>query len=145
MPTNTLASNPPARHNAIQQIDWLRANITFGPATGINQYQAVNGVPIIIGTIPAGSLILKPISGMQVITAFNAGTLNTLDIGVSGGSGVTYSAAGSMTATVFVPVNAATGVFRVAVDTVITVTPNITGTAATTGDVEVVIAYVENN
>lgn len=144
MPTNTLQSNPSARHNAIEQLGYLRANIVFGGATGPFQYNAVNGVPIVIGTIPAGSLIMKATSGHQVITAFNAGTANTLDVGVGGGSGVTFSAAGSMTATAFVPVNAATGVFRVAVDTVITVTPNITGTAPTTGDVEVLITYAEN-
>jgi len=144
MPTNTLAANPPARHNSIEQIGYLRANIVVSGATGPFQYNAVNGVPIVIGTIPAGALIMKPTSGHQVLTAFNAGTLNTLDIGISGASGVAFSAAGSMTAVAFVPVNAATNVFRVAVDTIITVTPNITGTAATTGDVEVCITYLEN-
>jgi hypothetical protein len=50
-----------------------------------------------------------------------------------------------LTATAFVPANATTGAFRVAADTTITVTVNMTGTAATTGSATVVIAYIENN
>lgn len=135
MTTNTLQTFPSARHNAEQQVSWLRANVVFG---------AANGVAVVLGAIPAGSIILKAISGIQVNTVFNAGTLNTLDFGVSGGSGTLFSAAGSLLATVFVPLNAATGVFRVATDTVITYTPNLTGTAASTGDADVFIAYIEN-
>jgi hypothetical protein len=134
MTTNTLQTFPSARHNAINQVNYLRANVVFG---------AANGVAVVLGAIPAGSIILKAMSGVQVNTVFNAGTLNTLDVG-SAATGTLFSAAGSLTALAFVPLNAATGVFRVASDTVITFTPNLTGTAATTGDADVFIAYIEN-
>lgn len=144
MTTNTLQANPSVRHNQVQQIDYIRANLVVSGATGINQYNAVNGVPIAIGAIPAGSIILKALSGSQSNVAFNYGTLNTLDVGVGGGTGTQFSAAGTLTGTAFVPLNATAGVFRVAVDTVITVTPNVTGTAGTTGDADIFIAYIEN-
>lgn len=135
MATNTAQTYPSVRHNAFTQINFLRKNVVFG---------AANGVAQVLGAIPAGSIILKAMSGIQVNTVFNAGTLNTLDFGVSGGSGTLFSAAGSLLATVFVPLNAATGVFRVASDTIITFTPNLTGTTPTTGDADVFIAYIEN-
>lgn len=134
MTTNTLQTFPSARHNMINQVNYLRANVVFG---------AANGVAVVLGAIPAGSIILKAMSGVQVNTVFNSGTLNTLDVG-SAATGTLFSAAGSLTALAFVPLNAATGVFRVAADTVITFTPNLTGTAATTGDADVFIAYIEN-
>lgn len=135
MTTNALQTFPSARHNMINQVNYLRANVVFG---------AANGVAVVLGAIPAGSIILKAMSGIQVNTVFNSGTLNTLDVGLGGGSGTLFSAAGSLTALAFVPLNAATGVFRVAADTVITFTPNLTGTAPTTGDADVFIAYIEN-
>lgn len=134
MATNTTQINPPARHLSQQQINYLRLGITFADA----------GLTKVIGSIPAGSLILKPLSGAFVSTVFNAGTTNTLDIGTVA-AGTALSAAGSLTATVFVPANAATGAFLVAADTTLTVTVNMTGTTATTGAATVVIAYVENN
>lgn len=134
MPTNIAPLNPPARHLSQQQINFLRLNITF----------ADGGLTKVVGSIPAGSVILKPLSGAFVDTVFNAGTTNTLDIGTVA-SGTAFSSAGSLTSTAFAPVNATTGAFRVAADTTITVTVNLSGTAATTGSATVVIAYVENN
>lgn len=135
MATNIAPLNPPARHLSQQQINFLRLNVTFADA----------GLTKVVGSIPAGSVILKPLSGAFVDVVFNAGTANTLDIGISGGSGTAFSSAGSLTATAFVPANATTGAFRVATDTTINVTVTLTGTAATTGSATVVIAYVENN
>lgn len=134
MATNTTQVNPPARHISQQQICYLRLGVTF----------ADSGVVKTVGAIPAGAMILKPISGVQVITAFNAGTTNTVDIGTAA-SGAVLASAASLTATSFVGLSAATGVYRVAADTVLTATVTLSGTAATTGDAEIVIAYVEDN
>jgi hypothetical protein len=134
MATNTTQINPPARHISQQQICYLRLAVTFADA----------GLTKTVGSIPAGAVILKPLSGAFVDTVFNAGTTNTFDIGTAA-SGAVYSSAGSLTATAFVPVNATTGVFKVTADTVVTVTVTLSGTTATTGSATVVIAYVENN
>jgi hypothetical protein len=66
-----------ARQFTTQQVHYLRKSITYSD----------NGTTVTIGTIPAGSLILKPISGVAVNVAFNGGTTNTLDIGASTDSG----------------------------------------------------------
>lgn len=134
MATNTTQINPPARHISQQQVSYLRLGVTF----------ADNGVVKTIGSIPAGALILKAMSGVQLITVFNAATTNTLDIGTAA-SGAVLASAASLTALAFVPLSAATGVYRVAADTVLTATVTLTGTAATTGDAEIVIAFIEDN
>jgi hypothetical protein len=134
MATNTAQTYPSARHIAQPNIVFLRKNIVFSQG---------NATVVTLGAIPAGALILKAMSGVQVITAFNAGTTNTVDIGTAASGAVLAS--GASTATVaFVALSAATGVYRVAADTVLTATINLSGTTATTGDAEIVIAYVES-
>ena len=66
-----------ARQYSQQMIHYLRKGITY----------ADDGTTVDVGTIPAGSLILKPLSGVYVNTAFNGATTNTLDIGPSTDSG----------------------------------------------------------
>lgn len=127
------------RESHLQVIHYLRRTIT---------YSADNGVARTVGTIPAGALILKPISGVFVSTVFNAGTANVLDIGVVNASLTdddllaTDLALGALA---FVPLDEAVGSFLVTADTDITVTLGLTGTAATTGACEVVIAYIPDN
>ena len=62
-------------------------------AQGLNYHQSMvhvlqkdiaytdNGVAVVVGTIPSGSVVLR--GGIAVTTAFNAGTGNVLDIGTS--------------------------------------------------------------
>lgn len=45
---------------------------------------ADNGKTLIVGVVPAGSLIRKPTSGVNVSVAFNDSGTDLLDIGVSG-------------------------------------------------------------
>lgn len=127
----------PARLLNTQQIHYLRKGITF----------ADNGVEVEVGTIPAGALVLKPISGVQVVTVFNAGTTNTLNIGSQTpvNDDDLYATLLALGVAAFVPVDEAIGGFRVAQDTTITATVVLTGAAATTGDAEVVIAYIPDN
>lgn len=132
MATGTPGST--ARQYVTQQIHYLRRGLVFGD----------NAVAKNVGVIPAGSLILKPLSGVHVVTAFNAGTNNFLVIGTSADDDL-FGTDLSLTATNFVPLDEAIGGYRVAADTTITATLGLTGTAATTGDAEVVIAYIPDN
>lgn len=130
MPLN---QNIPARDMGEQQIHYLRKRILFSD----------NGVAKTIGTIPAGAVILKPLSGIQVQQVFNAGTNNFIDVGTTADDDL-YGTDLSGTALAFVPLDEAVRM-DVTVDTTITATVGLTGTAATTGIADVVIAYVPNN
>lgn len=123
-----------ARQYHTQQVHYLRKSITF----------ADNGVAVTVGTIPAGSLVLRPVSGVHVTTAFNAGTGNVLDIGSSANDDLWGTDLALGTAT-FVPVDEAIGGFLVTADTVVTATVALSGTAATAGAAEVVICYIPDN
>jgi hypothetical protein len=116
-----------------QQIHYLRKGFTFADTGALT-----------VGTLPAGALILKPISGIFVSTVFNAGTANVADIGTTADDDL-FGTDLSLTALAFVPLDEAVGGFLVAAATDITVTPGLTGTAATTGAAEVVIAYIPDN
>lgn len=123
-----------ARDYGKQMIHYLRKSITY----------ADNGTTVTIGTIPAGSLILKPCSGVAVNVAFNGGTTNTLDIGASTDSGTnnfaTLLALGSIA---FVPLDEAVTML-VSVDTV--VQAYVVSTAgASAGAAEIIIAYIPDN
>lgn len=130
MPLN---QNIPARDMGEQQIHYLRKNFTF----------ADNGKVLTVGTLPAGAVIIKAISGVHVSTVFNAGTTNVLDIGTTADDDLygTDLALGTVG-----PVALDEAVSQlVASDTTITATPALSGTAATTGVGQVVIAYFPNN
>ena len=129
MPTNTPGST--ARQLQDQQITYLRLPVTI----------ADNGVARTVGVLPAGALILRSMSGVHVGVAFNAGTTNTIDIGVPGTANRYGSALALGTLGAFNPT--AQGVdYRVTADTTITATVTLAGTAATAGQADVVIAYV---
>ncbi len=122
-----------AREFHTQQVHYLRKSVVFGD----------DGTAVTVGEIPAGATILKPLSGVNVDTAFNAGTTNTLNIGTSADDNLygTLLAVGSIA---FVPLDEAVAM-TVAADTTITATVVLTGTAATAGAGEVVIAYIPDN
>lgn len=124
-----------ARQFHTQQIHYLRKSITY----------ADDGTTVTVGTIPAGSLILKPISGVAVTTVFNAGSTNVLDIGPSTDSGTDLWATDLALGTLaFVPLDEAV-TNLVSVDTVVQAAVDLTGTAATTGAAEIIIAYIPDN
>lgn len=129
----TGAPSTTARQYSQQMIHYLRRNVTF----------VDNGKQLEVGIIPAGSVILKPISGVAVSTAFNAGTTNVLDIGFTADDDF-YATDLSLTALTFVPLDENVNEV-VATDTRITVTVGLVGTAATAGAGVIVIAYIPNN
>lgn len=133
MATGTAGST--ARVYASQQIHYLRKSITF----------ADDGTTVTVGTIPAGSLVLKPISGVAVTTVFNADTTNVLDVGPSTDSGTDLWATDLALGTLgFVPIDEAV-TNLVSVDTIVQAAVDLTGTAATTGAAEIIIAYIPDN
>lgn len=126
----SLSNKVPARDIGYGVLQFIRKRLTF----------ADNGKAVIIGTIPAGALIIKPISGVQVNVVTNAGTNNQIDIGHTTDADYYGTAVSTATAT-FAPFDEAVTQY-VAADTTITATLGLTGTAATTGDVEVVVGFV---
>lgn len=123
----------PARDMNEQQIHFLRKDFVFGD----------NGKVLTVGAIPAGSVILKAISGVHVATVFNAGTANVIDVGTTADDDL-YGTDLSLLALGPVALDEAVS-FRVASDTTITATLGLTGTAATTGAGSVIIAYIPNS
>lgn len=135
MATGTAATR--ARQFSAQMIHYLRKTVTFED----------NGSEVTVGWIPSGSLILQPISGVRVSTAFDAGTTNVIDIGANTGNDDpdefgTDLALGSVA---FVPLDEASGIYVATADTEITATVALAGTAATAGQAEVVIAFIPDN
>lgn len=125
----------PARQFHQQMIHYLRKSITF----------ADDGTTVTVGEIPAGSLVIRPISGVAVTTAFNAGSTNVLDIGPSTDSGTDLWATDLALGTIgFVPLDEAV-TNLVSVNTVVQAAVDLTGTAATAGAAEIIIAYIPDN
>lgn len=132
MATNSAGSI--ARYDYNQDVNYLRKNFVFGDAATVT---------FTIGILPAGAVILAPISGVDVQTVFNAGTNNRLNIGITGTT-AKYGSVLSLLTAGFVPIAVAVG-HKVTVDTPIIVTFDVTGTAATTGECYVTIAYISDN
>ena len=124
---------PEARQYHTQQVHYLRKSIVFGD----------NGTEVVVGTIPAGAVIHPGASGVIVTTVFNAGTANILDVGPTSDPDL-YATDLALGALGFVALDEAVD-FSVAVDTTIVAVPALTGTAATTGAGEVIIAYIPDN
>lgn len=122
-----------AREYPAQMVHYLRKAISFSDGA----------VTVTVGTIPAGAVIIKPMSGVHVSTAFNYGTNNRLDVGTTT-TGDLYATDLALGTAGFVPLDEAVSNY-VAADTVIKATIDVTGTAGTTGAAQIIIAYVPNN
>lgn len=137
MATGTAATT--ARQLATQQVHYLRCGITF----------ADNGLVKTVGTIPAGSQMINLTSGVYVREVFNAGTSNVLDIGTTADDDL-YATDLALGTKAFVALDEAAtatnvNTWYVTVDTTITATVALSGTAATTGAAEIIIAYIVDN
>lgn len=124
---------PAARNTGQQVVHYLRRSITF----------ADNGSQLVIGVVPAGSVLMKPTSGLAISTVFNAGTNNFIDMGTSADDDL-YGTDLSGLALGFIPFDEAVSPL-VLVDTIMTVTVGLTGTAATTGAAEAIICFIPDN
>jgi hypothetical protein len=134
MATNTAGSV--ARNDYTQSIDYLRVKFTVADV-------AAGATTKTVGVLPAGATILSPISGVDVLTVFNAATNNRLNIGITGTT-AKYASNSSLLTAGFVAMAVAVG-HTVTVDTPIIATLDVTGGSQTTGDCTVVIAYVKAN
>jgi hypothetical protein len=132
MATGTAGST--ARHYSTCQISYLRRDITFADA----------GTVVVVGTLPAGAQILRPISGVYVGVAFNGDTTNTVSIGPTSDSGTDLWATSlALGAVAFVTIDEAV-TNLVAADTSVSATVTSTATP-TAGTGTIVIAYIEDN
>lgn len=129
MATNTAGTT--ARENATQQINYIRK--------AINE---VSGTTITVGIIPAGSIILPSISGVNITTVFS-GTDPVLDLGVTGTLERFASDLDLDAAATFVPIDVLTAL-KVATDTTIIATLDLSTPVAANGAAEVIICYIPN-
>ena len=136
MATNTAQLSPPPRHNGVPVVQYLRRDITY-----LNDGQTVD-----VGTLPAGSIILSPISGMYVTTIFNGGGNNYVDIGASTDSGTNNLATqlSGLSIAFVVLAEVATAGPLIATDTKIVALVTSTSSPSA-GAATIVIAFVEDN
>jgi hypothetical protein len=129
MATGTAGTN--ARQYHQHQIHYLRADFTYLHPTG---------VPISMGFLPAGAVIIASLSGVQVHTAFTAGTNKQADVGTPANDDL-YGTDLSLASIGYVTLDELAASLKVAVDTEIIVTPDHTGATDTAGDASCIIAY----
>lgn len=128
MATNTAGTT--ARQLGIQAIHFLRKTI-----------DEVSGSTITVGTIPAGSLIIGPISGIQITTVFSGGN-PAADIGITGTTQKYASALDLDAAVAFLPLDETAAIRVTTVDETIICTLTLDTPVAANGSAEVLIAYV---
>ena len=129
MPLN---ANTTARDAGFQNVQYYRKRIQY-----------TDGVLTWKFKIPAGAIILAPLSGVDVQTVFNFGTNNRVQIGDASNASK-YGLNVSLATLGFAPMAVAVG-HKVTVDTDVVFTVDNSGTAATTGDTELVLAYIPAN
>lgn len=118
-----------------QMVHYLRKTIGY----------AMDGTAYVkVGVLPAGALIVRPLSGVQVGTAFNAAGSNTLNIGTPGNTDY-FASLLALGSAAFVALDEAAGLPPVAAETTVVAEVVLTGTAASAGAGEVVIAYIPDN
>lgn len=123
------------RQYSQEVVHYLRRNVTFAD---------FGRGALLVGTIPAGSVILKPNSGVNVHTVFNSSGTDLLDVGVvnTGLNDDDFLATDLSLATLgFQALDEAVS-FYVSLDTDITATLAQSVADATTGVAQIVIAYI---
>jgi hypothetical protein len=127
------------RHPEDVGVGNIRRTVYFADAT--NATVNPNGVPI--GTLEAGCIPLTV--HVYVPTAFNAGTTNTLDVGVPGTIGGFGPAASTLVgATGYKTATGTLTGIPLAADTTIYAKYGQTGTAATAGIAIVILTFVNS-
>ena len=136
-----MATNVPgntARDNCEQEVQYIRKTLTFSDAANFSA-----GLPI--GMLPAGAMILA--SSVDVSAAFNAGTLNDVTVGTNATAydNILTSAqivAGTQGIKRALPPTVR--VDQITAPTMVYLKTNLTGTAATAGQLTLVITFVTN-
>jgi hypothetical protein len=122
-----------ARYTHHPHVHFLRRDITYADA----------GVAKVLGTIPAGSVIVKPMSGVNIHTAFNSSGTDLIDIGTTLDDDLYATDLAAQTVG-FAPLDEAVSQY-VSVDTTFVVTYAQSVADATAGVAQAVIAYIPNN
>lgn len=136
-----MATNVPgntARDNYEQQTSYFRKTLTFADAAA-----AANGIAI--GFIPAGVMIKS--SSVDVSQAFNAGTTNDITVGTNPTAYdniLTTAQIAAATVGVKRGLPPTLRVDQVTAPTQVFLKTNLTGTAATTGQLTVVVEFITN-
>ena len=148
---------PPIRHIRVQGVNYIRFNINWNDPN-------ISGGVLLPMSLPANAYILS--IDADVTTAFNAGTTNSVSIGVTKSSANEIAAAGTTAGTNIVAGSTGMNHLTAAAGLGVVVTGNTsdqqgggsipayvpvyakyaqTGTAATAGAVTIIIAYVPND
>lgn len=120
----------PARVLHTQQIHYLRKRVNFN--------DSAIGTGVVFGTLPAGAMLTN--QSVRVVTAFNAATTNAINVGTTAGGTQLFTdvaTAGARSPTI--------ANLSFASDTDLYVQFAQTGTAATTGQADIVVSYTPNN
>lgn len=120
----------PARELHTQQVHYLRKTINFN--------DSAIGTGVVMGTLPAGAMLIS--QNVQVITAFNAGTTNAINVGTAAGGAQFFTDAATAGAR-----QPAIANLSFANDQDVYVQFAQTGTAATAGVARIAIGYAPNN
>ena len=129
----SLNNTVPARNDGSQDVQYLRRSLVASTD---------NAGDRVIGTIPAGSIILKPLSGAYVGTAFDAGSVMNIGPSTDPGTDLWATNLALATANTFVPLDEVVAM-SVTSDTTIVARLSASGTiVATTAAADVVIAYI---
>jgi hypothetical protein len=132
MATNTAGTV--ARDLGIQAVHYMRKGITFADL----------GTTVVVGTLPAGAMLLKALSGVYVTTAFT-GTTPTLDVGPTSDSGHDlWGSALSLASLGYITLDEAVSAYTV-VSSDTEVSADYNGTDDTVGAAEIVICYILDN
>lgn len=131
MTTGTAGST--ARQYHQQMLHYLRKGL-----------DEVSGTSISLGIIPAGAVIVPPISGIHVRTVFS-GTNPVADIGVTGTLEKYASDLDLDAAVAYLPLDVATADLLVSADTEIICTLDLSTPVAADGVAEALIFYVPDN
>lgn len=124
-----MAGSPRLLHT--QQTHYLRKTITF----------ADDNDTVTVGYIPSGALVLKPLSGVAVVTPFDGTAPQLLDIGPSTNTDL-WATDLSLSTAGFTACDENVS-FRVESDTEVQCVLDVSAAAA--GEAEVVIAYIPDN
>lgn len=125
----TISTTTP-RQLQTQQVHYFRKTISY----------TQNAQVIDVGVLPAGALVLKPLSGIAINTPFN-GTSQSADIGPSDNTDL-WATDLSLSVATFVPCDENVSFLVTSVTLVQCV---FTSTSASAGEGEVIIAFIPDN
>jgi hypothetical protein len=135
MATNTTGTV--AREYDMQVLHFIRRSVSFDtPLISTDD-------TILVGVLPAGAVIYDAI--VKVSTAFNAATTNYINVGIAGDDdGIVDEGDLDLTAAEWQSSRRGCDL-TITSDTPVYVTYDQSGTAATTGAAEIIVAYIPDN